>query len=69
PSLTDSFRRIPRGGAEQHQFNEMVDLVNSIIIMPMSDRLFWELESSGEFTMASVRKLIDDTWLPRFNIF
>ncbi|GJW12971.1 RNA-directed DNA polymerase, eukaryota, reverse transcriptase zinc-binding domain protein [Tanacetum coccineum] len=65
PSLTDSFRRIPRGGAEQHQFNEMVDLVNSIIITPMSDRLFWELESSGEFTVASVRKLIDDTWLPR----
>nr|GEX44636.1 RNA-directed DNA polymerase, eukaryota [Tanacetum cinerariifolium] len=64
----DSFRRIPRGGAEQQQFNEMVDLVNSISIAPMSDRLVWELESSGEFTVASVRKLIDDIWLPRFNI-
>nr|GEX90600.1 RNA-directed DNA polymerase, eukaryota, reverse transcriptase zinc-binding domain protein [Tanacetum cinerariifolium] len=63
-SLTDSFRRIPRGGAEQQQFNEMVDLVNSISIAPMSDILVWELESSGEFTVASVRKLIDDIWLP-----
>nr|GEX70656.1 RNA-directed DNA polymerase, eukaryota, reverse transcriptase zinc-binding domain protein [Tanacetum cinerariifolium] len=64
-SLTDSFRRIPIGGAEQQQFNEMVDLVNSISIAPMSDRLVWELESSGEFTVSSVRKLIYDIWLPR----
>nr|GEZ24227.1 transcription factor MYB12-like [Tanacetum cinerariifolium] len=30
----------------------------------MSDRLVWSLESSGELTVASVRKLIDDKWLP-----
>nr|GEY73392.1 RNA-directed DNA polymerase, eukaryota, reverse transcriptase zinc-binding domain protein [Tanacetum cinerariifolium] len=60
-----SFRIIPRGGAEQQQFNEMVDLVTSISIAAMLDRLVWELQSSGEFTVASVRKLIDDIWLPR----
>nr|GEV28236.1 ribonuclease H-like domain-containing protein [Tanacetum cinerariifolium] len=27
-------------------------------------RLVWSLESLGEFTVASVRKLIDDKWLP-----
>nr|GEX45996.1 RNA-directed DNA polymerase, eukaryota [Tanacetum cinerariifolium] len=63
-SLSDSFRRLPRGGAEQQQYIEMEDLVNDTIIAPMSDRLYWSLERSGEFTVASVRKLIDDHWLP-----
>ncbi|GJY48474.1 RNA-directed DNA polymerase, eukaryota [Tanacetum coccineum] len=66
-SLTDYFRRIPRGGAEQHQFDEMAILVNSISLAPMSDRLCWDLESSGDFTVAFVRKLIDDIWLPSFD--
>nr|GEU79665.1 RNA-directed DNA polymerase, eukaryota [Tanacetum cinerariifolium] len=37
---------------------------SAMILAPMSDRLVWSLESSGEFTVASVRKLIDDKWLP-----
>nr|GEX16569.1 RNA-directed DNA polymerase, eukaryota [Tanacetum cinerariifolium] len=40
------------------------DMVTATILAPMSDRLFWSLKSSGEFTVASVRKLIDDNWLP-----
>nr|GEU95424.1 RNA-directed DNA polymerase, eukaryota, reverse transcriptase zinc-binding domain protein [Tanacetum cinerariifolium] len=62
-SLIDSFRRSPRGGAEQQQYNDLEDIVTTTIFAPMSDRLVWSLESSGEFTMASVRKLIDDKWL------
>nr|GFB43252.1 RNA-directed DNA polymerase, eukaryota [Tanacetum cinerariifolium] len=66
-SLIDSFRRSPRGGAEQQQYNDledMEDMVTATILASMSDRLVWSLESSGEFTVASVRKLIDDKWLP-----
>nr|GFA85806.1 RNA-directed DNA polymerase, eukaryota [Tanacetum cinerariifolium] len=59
----DSFRRSPRGGAEQQQYNDLEDMVTATILAPMSDRLVWSLESSGEFTMASVQKLIDDKWL------
>ncbi|GKC74363.1 RNA-directed DNA polymerase, eukaryota [Tanacetum coccineum] len=66
-NVTDSFRRTPRGGAEQQQLDEMVTLVNSISLAPMADGMCWDLESSGEFSVASVRKMIDDTWLPRLD--
>nr|GEV44381.1 RNA-directed DNA polymerase, eukaryota, reverse transcriptase zinc-binding domain protein [Tanacetum cinerariifolium] len=62
-SLINSFRRSPRGGAEQQQYNDLEDMVTATILAPMSDKLVWSLESSGEFTVASVRKLIDDKWL------
>nr|GEW26082.1 RNA-directed DNA polymerase, eukaryota, reverse transcriptase zinc-binding domain protein [Tanacetum cinerariifolium] len=64
PSLAFSFRRAPRRGAEQEQFDEVVDLVNAIKLAPVSDRWTWALESSGDFSVASVRKLIDDKLLP-----
>nr|GFA74173.1 RNA-directed DNA polymerase, eukaryota [Tanacetum cinerariifolium] len=51
-------------GAEQQQYNELEDMVTTTILAPMSGRLVWSLESSREFTVASVRKLIDDKWLP-----
>nr|GEW69331.1 RNA-directed DNA polymerase, eukaryota [Tanacetum cinerariifolium] len=62
-SLIDSFRRSPRGGTKQQQYNDLEDMVTATILALMSDRLVWSLESSGEFTVASVRKLIDDKWL------
>nr|GEX36318.1 RNA-directed DNA polymerase, eukaryota [Tanacetum cinerariifolium] len=63
-SLIDSFRRSPRGGAEQQQYIDLEDMVTATILAPMSDRLVCSLKSLGEFTVASVRKLIDDKWLP-----
>ncbi|GKA60238.1 RNA-directed DNA polymerase, eukaryota [Tanacetum coccineum] len=67
-NLAGSFCRTPRGGVEQHQFDEMTNLAKSISLVPRSDRLRWDLDSLGDFTIASVRKHIDDRWLPRFNI-
>ncbi|GJR00458.1 nucleotide-binding alpha-beta plait domain-containing protein [Tanacetum coccineum] len=64
PSLAFSFRRASIGGAEQEQFDEVVDLVKVIMLAPVSDRWTWELESSGDFSVASVRKLIDVKLLP-----
>ncbi|GJW80321.1 RNA-directed DNA polymerase, eukaryota, reverse transcriptase zinc-binding domain protein [Tanacetum coccineum] len=66
-NLAGSFRRIPRGGVEEYQFNEMSELVKTISLVPRSDRLRWDLVSSGDFTVASVRKYIDDLWLPRYD--
>nr|GEU59843.1 RNA-directed DNA polymerase, eukaryota, reverse transcriptase zinc-binding domain protein [Tanacetum cinerariifolium] len=64
-NVTDSFRRTPRGGVEQQQLDEMVTLINSISLAHMANRMCWDLESLGEFSIASVWKMIDDTWLPR----
>ncbi|GJS70212.1 RNA-directed DNA polymerase, eukaryota [Tanacetum coccineum] len=63
PSLDSSFRRVPRGGVEE-QFDDLSALVHDVTLAPMSDRWNWALESSGEFSVASVRKVIDDKSLP-----
>ncbi|GJZ62658.1 hypothetical protein Tco_0618795 [Tanacetum coccineum] len=59
-NLAGSFRRNSRGGIEQTQFSKLVELVQSISLVPMNDRWVWNLESSGEFSVASIRRLIDE---------
>nr|GFC63941.1 hypothetical protein [Tanacetum cinerariifolium] len=59
PNLTYSFRRTPRGGAEQTQTNELAALMQPVTLAPISDRWTWTLNSSGDFLVASVRNLID----------
>nr|GEU62574.1 putative reverse transcriptase domain-containing protein [Tanacetum cinerariifolium] len=51
---------VPRGGVEQEQFDELSALVHDITLTPMSDRWIWALESSRDFSVASVKKVIDD---------
>nr|GEV74920.1 RNA-directed DNA polymerase, eukaryota, reverse transcriptase zinc-binding domain protein [Tanacetum cinerariifolium] len=64
-SLDFSFRRVPRGGVEQEQFADLVAKVEGISLVNMRDRWIWSLEGPGEFSVASVRKLIDDKMLPK----
>nr|GEW42979.1 RNA-directed DNA polymerase, eukaryota [Tanacetum cinerariifolium] len=64
PCLAFSFRRSPRGGVEQEQFEELVTLVHDVRLVPMSDRWTWTIANSGEIYVASVRQLIDDKTLP-----
>nr|GEX42708.1 RNA-directed DNA polymerase, eukaryota [Tanacetum cinerariifolium] len=64
-SLNSSFRRVPSGGVEQEQFDELLALVHDVTLTPMSDRWIWASESSGDFFVASVRKVIDDKSLPK----
>ncbi|GKC09769.1 RNA-directed DNA polymerase, eukaryota, reverse transcriptase zinc-binding domain protein [Tanacetum coccineum] len=64
PGLEDSFRRTPMGGVEQVQFDELSDLLQNVTLSPISDRWNRALESSGDFSVASVRKAIDDKSLP-----
>nr|GEU66210.1 RNA-directed DNA polymerase, eukaryota, reverse transcriptase zinc-binding domain protein [Tanacetum cinerariifolium] len=59
-SLDSSFRRKPRGRAEQVQYEALSSQVYDVTLAPMSDRWTWSLESSGEFFVASIRKVIDD---------
>ncbi|GJZ80672.1 hypothetical protein Tco_0645666 [Tanacetum coccineum] len=60
PSLDNNFRRSIRGGIEQSQFKELTDLLIPIVLNPCHDRWFWSLEGSGEFSVASIRRFIDD---------
>ncbi|GKE34147.1 RNA-directed DNA polymerase, eukaryota [Tanacetum coccineum] len=51
---------MPRGGAELSQFVEFTEMMQQVILALVSDRWTWTLNNSGEFSVASVRKLIDD---------
>ncbi|GKC69592.1 RNA-directed DNA polymerase, eukaryota, reverse transcriptase zinc-binding domain protein [Tanacetum coccineum] len=72
PNLSFSFRRIPRGGVEQTKMNELVALMQPVILSPMQDRRTWTLNSSGEFSVASVNilawKVMTNSLPTRFNI-
>nr|GFA19154.1 RNA-directed DNA polymerase, eukaryota, reverse transcriptase zinc-binding domain protein [Tanacetum cinerariifolium] len=59
-SLDNSFRRKTRGGVEQVQYNALSDLVHAVTLVPLSDRWVWSLKSLGVFSVASVRKVIDE---------
>nr|GEW15744.1 abscisic acid 8'-hydroxylase 2-like [Tanacetum cinerariifolium] len=54
------FRREPRGGVEHAQFVSMLEKVEGTMVADTGDRWVWSLEGSGEFFVASVRRLIDD---------
>ncbi|GKA28019.1 RNA-directed DNA polymerase, eukaryota, reverse transcriptase zinc-binding domain protein [Tanacetum coccineum] len=62
-SLDFSFRRKPRGGIEQEQYEALLVQVQDVNLVPVSDRWKWSLENSGDFSVASVRKMLDDKML------
>nr|GEX94086.1 RNA-directed DNA polymerase, eukaryota, reverse transcriptase zinc-binding domain protein [Tanacetum cinerariifolium] len=58
--ILESIRGATLGGIEQTQFSKLVELVQLISLMPINDRWVWNLESSGEFPVASIRRIIDE---------
>nr|GFB04108.1 RNA-directed DNA polymerase, eukaryota, reverse transcriptase zinc-binding domain protein [Tanacetum cinerariifolium] len=62
------FRRIPRGGVEQVQFLVLLASMEGVALVDMRDTWVWSLEGSGEFFVASVRRLIDERWLLEVSI-
>nr|GFB96832.1 RNA-directed DNA polymerase, eukaryota [Tanacetum cinerariifolium] len=50
---------IGAGGAEQTQTDELAALMQPVTLAPILDRWTWMLNSSGEFSVALVRNLID----------
>ncbi|GJV95632.1 RNA-directed DNA polymerase, eukaryota [Tanacetum coccineum] len=48
-----------RGGIEESQLNSLLQIVQSINLVQCADRFRWTLESDGEFSVASVRRVID----------
>ncbi|GJU07587.1 RNA-directed DNA polymerase, eukaryota [Tanacetum coccineum] len=63
-SMSASFRRVPRGGLEEEQFQLLVDKVAPVILSSFKDRWVWTLDSGGEFSVKSTRSYIDDYLFP-----
>ena len=63
-NLGSFLRRIPRSGAELEQFNDMSNSLVGFQLPTMKDRWVCSLTGSGEFSVASIRKFVDDHLLP-----
>ncbi|GKD26607.1 RNA-directed DNA polymerase, eukaryota, reverse transcriptase zinc-binding domain protein [Tanacetum coccineum] len=63
-----SFRRKSRSGVEQHQLIMLQEKIEGCILSNTQDRWTWSLEGSGDFSVSSVRKVIDAVYLPRGSV-
>ncbi|GJX34933.1 hypothetical protein Tco_0246490 [Tanacetum coccineum] len=61
-----SLRRNQRGGIKQVQYTDLSSSLEDINLVGMRDRWIWSLEGTGDFSVASVRRRIDDSWLQIF---
>ncbi|GJX58944.1 RNA-directed DNA polymerase, eukaryota [Tanacetum coccineum] len=68
PSLSHSFRRMPRGGVEQENYGLLCSKVADLVLPNISDRWCWSLEGTQEFSVKSSRILIDNTILPKAEV-
>nr|GEV25975.1 hypothetical protein [Tanacetum cinerariifolium] len=68
PSLSYSFRRMPRGGVEQENYGLLCSKVVDLVLPNILDRWCWSLEDSQEFSVKSSRILIDNTILPKAEV-
>nr|GEW48800.1 RNA-directed DNA polymerase, eukaryota, reverse transcriptase zinc-binding domain protein [Tanacetum cinerariifolium] len=59
------FRRNPRGGVEQAQFERLKEMVEGVTLSNSNDRWSWSLVGSGDFSVSPVRRLIDNAILPK----
>ena len=67
-SLDESFRRKPRGGVEDEQYNNLISITSQVLLPQMIDRWSWSLEASGDFSVSSVRHHIDEVTLPSSDV-
>nr|GFC26964.1 RNA-directed DNA polymerase, eukaryota, reverse transcriptase zinc-binding domain protein [Tanacetum cinerariifolium]GFC26970.1 RNA-directed DNA polymerase, eukaryota, reverse transcriptase zinc-binding domain protein [Tanacetum cinerariifolium] len=63
-SLSSSLRRMPRSGIESEQWDHLLDSLEGVMLNPSEDRWSWDLNGSGEFSVASARRYIDNNKLP-----
>nr|GEV75135.1 RNA-directed DNA polymerase, eukaryota, reverse transcriptase zinc-binding domain protein [Tanacetum cinerariifolium] len=58
-----SLRRCPRGGTEFEQFTSLMASLEGYTLPEIQDRCVWSLTGLGEFSVASVRRYINDHML------
>nr|GFB45055.1 RNA-directed DNA polymerase, eukaryota, reverse transcriptase zinc-binding domain protein [Tanacetum cinerariifolium] len=59
-TLAGTFRREPRSGIEAVQLAKLEDQLENVQLVNKRDRWAWSLNGSGEFYVASIRRLLDD---------
>nr|GEV04962.1 RNA-directed DNA polymerase, eukaryota, reverse transcriptase zinc-binding domain protein [Tanacetum cinerariifolium] len=62
--MVDTFRRPPRGGAEEVQLGFLLSRLDGLILKNTLDCWVWSLEAMGEFSLKSIHQLIDNLILP-----
>nr|GEW21572.1 RNA-directed DNA polymerase, eukaryota [Tanacetum cinerariifolium] len=55
---------MPRSGIESKQWDHLLDSLEGVMLIPSEDRWSWDLNGSGEFSVASARRYIDNNRLP-----
>nr|GEY47951.1 hypothetical protein [Tanacetum cinerariifolium] len=60
-----SFCRTVRGGAESHQLDLLLILLEPIILSSLGDRWVCDLNGDGDFRVKDIRSKIDDFFLPK----
>ncbi|GKC39178.1 RNA-directed DNA polymerase, eukaryota [Tanacetum coccineum] len=63
--LSSFFRRDVRGGAEAEQLSQCLNIIGSVVLSNSDDRFVWDLNGDGEFRVKDIRKLLDDSFLPK----
>ncbi|GKB29200.1 RNA-directed DNA polymerase, eukaryota [Tanacetum coccineum] len=56
-SLASSLRRMPPSGIEFEQWDHLLDSLEGVMLSPSEDRWSWDLNGSGEFSVASAQKV------------
>nr|GFA30922.1 RNA-directed DNA polymerase, eukaryota, reverse transcriptase zinc-binding domain protein [Tanacetum cinerariifolium] len=62
--LSSSFRRAPRSGVEEDQYIQLVKDMEGVFLVDRKDGWSWSLAGNGDFSVASIRKELDDRLLP-----
>nr|GEZ07517.1 RNA-directed DNA polymerase, eukaryota, reverse transcriptase zinc-binding domain protein [Tanacetum cinerariifolium] len=62
-----SLRRRPRGGSEQAQMEMLKNILEGVSLNNSNDRWSWSLDGTGVFSVASVRRHIDEHVIPSGN--
>nr|GEX61744.1 RNA-directed DNA polymerase, eukaryota, reverse transcriptase zinc-binding domain protein [Tanacetum cinerariifolium] len=60
-NLESSLCRVVWGGVEQSQYDALTELISGINLLPRTDRYVRALDGTGEFSVSSIRHLIDVT--------
>ncbi|KAL4580506.1 hypothetical protein LXL04_016702 [Taraxacum kok-saghyz] len=58
--IRDAFVREPRSGVPMTQWDELQSLICEVELLDCPDRVVWELEPTGAFSVASVRHFLDN---------
>nr|GEZ01302.1 RNA-directed DNA polymerase, eukaryota [Tanacetum cinerariifolium] len=65
--VNGSLRRPARGGIEAHQLSQLQLLVGPVILSNSNDRWVWSLSGDGVFQVKDIRRLLNESFLPKDN--